>query len=411
MTPPNYFTSNPHPAAPGFTLVASLILLSLISLLAGYFIASAIADLEIASAYGATNQAYHLAEAGVAEMLAKLQSDANLSNAFFLNTLTPETTISSRTGVFVASDSYEVSAQSVENGVADITSTGTTPTKNGFATRVIRQRLGTATGTYAELPFTILSAGTGGQQNGDIEIRTPVSVSGSDFHSNHDIRIGQYGSLTVTDGDVRAGNNITIHPEGSLTVTNGITEEGVAAIAMPQVDFDSANSTSWKNRATEIMTPAQFDALAGGTILNGIIFVDGTPGILNRDLTVNGLLVIGGNFTLQAPGILTINADPEISGSGILVSGDLALESTAAIEGALFSASWLTVTKTSSSPSDMQITIVGGMVAWRIRTGNTGSGSPPTITITYDPTILSAPFGQSSGDAPRLLLDHWEEQY
>ena len=92
----------------------------------------------------------------------------------------------------------------------------------------------------------------------------------------------------------------------SLTATQGIFDSSnppiPATILMPQIDFDSVATSSYKSLADQTYTTGQFKSLLSDypiTTLDGITYVTGAVFIKKgHALTINGALVADGSISI-----------------------------------------------------------------------------------------------------------------
>lgn len=391
----------------GFALLSAVIILGALSALTLAFVAVGLTDIRITQAHAATLKSYYLAEAGTAEMIRSIQDDPALESAYLNGTLSQSNSTITRSGPFEPQGSYTTYAVSTAPAVADITSTGTFSLAAAAAQRVSRTTIARATGTPGVWALPLFSGGGGGQQNGNLTIRIPVTVVGEDVQANQNLRVsGGSAVLTITDGNVQASNNIIVQNGGTITIINGTQQEGVPSVSMPAVDFDSDSPNSLKNRADATYTPAEFNALPSGTTLSGIIYVTGALTITNQTLTIAGQLAVNGDLTINNPGNL-ITVVPAIEGSGILANGNLTIRTPLVLSGALYSNRVLTIDP--DTEPGVTIDVTGGVIAWVVIMQGR---SDALVVIVYDEALVSTPLDPDLNEgAPLIVLNHWEEEY
>jgi len=392
----------------GFTLIAVTVIAALILTIGTYLTSISITDAAISQSHSASLRAYYLAQAAASEVIANLNQDFALYGRLTAGTLAEGNSTVSRNGVFDYKNSYTAYAVSITPSVATIFATGTVATLHGAAMRSVRVSIGTATGSSVVFPYAMLAGGQGSRESGNTTISdVTANLNNAALQINQIFHVRRDAVVAINNGDIKA-NQVLIEPGATLTVTGGTIQEGIAAEPLPRLDFDSTASNSWKNRASLFLTPEQFDALPNNSEFQGIIFVDGTPDDLQKNLTVQGVLVINGSFEIEAPSTLTILPSPR--GSGLLVKDDLKIESTASINGLVYAGHWLQIENDDDdSPPHLEVTVTGGVVGWNIEF----SGRPDTaINITYDRELASMPLDpEMNENSPLIAVNHWEEVY
>ena len=151
----------------GFVLVVSVLVLTTLLIVGTYLIASSDAENKISNVQNLATKNYYLAEAGVNEMIWKIQNDSATGTAFTNGTLNSSNNIS-RTNVFGDSNaSYVVEARNTVTSEAWITATSTYQIGNNISRRVVKAYVVQATGSNAEWEFGTFAGGRGGQQRQD----------------------------------------------------------------------------------------------------------------------------------------------------------------------------------------------------------------------------------------------------
>ena len=214
----------------------------------------------------------------------------------------------------------------------------------------------------------------------------------------------------VNDGIVSASNVINVVSGGRLTL-NGTSYQSAptTTIDMLQIDFDSTDPNSWKNRALAsgtVYTETQFKNLPSGTTLNGIIYVTGEAEIIGKNFTINGVLIADEEIEITLSGqIVTVTADP-IYGGGLLSKDDVEFTTaggTITINGLIYAADDLEITS-----SGTNFTVNGSLTGFDARI--TASGG--SIILNYVPENFLPVIDPSyNTTAPIIQIDHWEEQY
>ncbi|MBI5465878.1 MAG: hypothetical protein HY974_01160 [Candidatus Kerfeldbacteria bacterium] len=408
-----------HPVTPikstsGFVLVAVTSVIAALLFLAGYFLEQSASETRIAKSENSATKSYYLSEAGANEAIYKLKNDANWKAKFINGTLSNET--ATRSNVFDNNGSYTISTASVDHGIANITVTATYNSGGQQAKRVIKTQVARATNSASVWPQSIYAGGKGKESNGNIELEHDITINGGVLHANQNFKVKKKNTtITVNDATITASNDVIIDHDANLVLNNSTTSEGAASIDAPQIDFDSSSPNSLKNRATTVYTPKQFTDLPKGTTLAGIIYVTGDVKKDDIDVTVNGILAIGGTLQMKKHKDynITINAN-YLTGSGLLAKEDIKFDenedSAVVINGLLYASRELQI---KSTKHDANITVNGGIVGWHVRlSGGDEHSDDGSFNITYNPDLIAPVIDPLyNSEAPIIEVNHWEEQY
>lgn len=390
----------------GFVLIATTILTAIFLITGTYFVSTSLTDVRIAQSHDTTTRAYYLAEAGVSLMLHQLQNVTALKDALAAGTLNQQNSLLTRAAVFTAGDSLEVYAVSSAPGEATLYAKGVIPWGTNLITRRIANEVSRALGG-AVTDYSLFVGGNGE----DVKLQHDLITYGGILFANDDVDISNNADIDVRgNGQVWAVDDIKVASGSTLTVNGNKTKEGVEALEMPRIDFDSNAPTSWRSQATQIMTPAQFNALPTGSALTGIIFVNGSPEDLKKTLTINGLLVINGALELESPGHLIIQA---ASGpAGLLVKSSLEIESDLTVEGLVYSANYLEIEyDNNDTTGTLDINIDGGLIGRQLIIRREKL-EPMNVTINHNSGLISRILNtQFNTTSPLVDINHWEEQY
>jgi len=410
MTPSNDNSNS----SKGFVLIVSVLLLSALLVSGAYLLTLTNAERKISNAQKFATINYYLSESGINEMIWKIENDTTLRAAFLAGTLSTSNDIN-RSNVFGDTNaSYQVSAVSTATAEAQVIATSTYQIGDSQSQRVVKSYLIKAIGSGEEWEYATFSGGKGSNQNGNITIEgSPIAltINGGRLHANQDVIIKK-GETIVNDAIVSAANNIIINAGGVLTLNNSSQESPTSTVDMPQIDFDSSDPFSWKNRATITYTQEEFEALTSGTSLTGIIFVEAGQGSVDwedKDLTINGVLVVNDKLDIDLNGnTFTVNNDVTY-GSGVLAKDDLDIDlensSALSVDGLLYSNKQLTLNLKDSTDTAV---INGALIGWDSRI-DTGSGSS---TINFIPEFIQTVLDPGlNPNSPLIQIDHWEEQY
>ncbi len=126
-------------------------------------------------------------------------------------------------------------------------------------------------------------------------------------------------------------------------------------------------------------------------------------------MTINGLLVVNGNLTINNSANITVNHTTGLP-SGIIVNGNILIEKSPnyngniIINGILYSTGSITLNKLNSGYTFL---ITGGVTSGN---GIMIKNCSRTIQIVYDNAILVDSLTPSD-NSPTIVVDHWEEEY
>lgn len=389
-------------------MVGATILIGLLLALGTFFLDSASTDLKVGVSHAKSFQAYYLAEAGVAYLVREIQNDTSLTNGFISGSLTQAQTSRERNNVFSTGDGFTAYAISLVPGEATIFAAAKTSAGNALITRRTQTRIARAVGSA----ITDYAGFVGGNGE-DMQLRLSVDFIGGIIYAQDDIDASNAAQITMRGGNVWAHDEIKVRGGATLTVTQGQTKTDIQNLPMPAVDFDSSNPTSWRSQATSRLTTSQFNNLPNNTVLNGIIFIEGSPSYLRKNITVNGLLVINGSFEIEKPSLLVINESPTGGPSGLLVKSSLEFENSADIKGIVYAGNYLEIEYDDNDTADpLVVHIKGGLIGRRFIFNRDISGGQSDVQITHDNELISRVLRQDFNlTSPLLDIGHWEENY
>ena len=392
----------------GFILITSVLTMAVLLMVGSYLISSSTAETKITRANFLATKNYYLAETGINEMIWKIQNDVTTRNAFLDGTLSSSHDII-RTNAFGDSNAgYQVAAISTATAEAQIISTSTYMIGDTDSQRVVKSYVSRATGSGTEWEFSTFAGGRGSQQNGNFTFKgsgITLIANGGRLHANQEFKV-QGTEIVINDGVVSSSNVINVVAGGRLTLNNSYQDVPTTTIDMLQIDFDSSDPNSWKNRATVTYNENDFENLPSGTILDGIIYVTGEAKIENKNFTINGVLVAEEDIEIELSGnTFTVNSHATYGG-GILSKEDISINTsggTVTINGLIYAADNLDI---DSSGTDF---IINGSIAGFDAEITANSSS---IILNYVPEtlqpVIDPIFNPSS---PLIQIDHWEEQY
>jgi hypothetical protein len=332
-----------------FILIVALIILGLLLFLGTYFISFNLSESKISNSYEITNESYYLSEAGINEAIWKLKNDEigsdgddmwkkcftgaavgcgdcnNWSDTFFRNYNEHSTTV--------------ISISNSECGTGEVIATTTISFSKGkIAQRVVKVKVFKTIGSLTkDSPFFT------GSPSGVGEITASnVNIYNGNLLGNGDILIKSDSIVNVFDnqgtieqeGQILCNNNVNLI-SGIISASSTCAKNTCTAlcdkcpsdnVAMPAIDFDSASSTSYKNKALEaeqlgmcsikdgngvlvsnrcIFTSSEFEDLLWGVGQNGKLILENTTnGNTTSIYYVEGGIDLKGAINLEIHGVL-----------------------------------------------------------------------------------------------------------
>ena len=412
----------------GVALILATLLMSLMLFLSLYYLDFSISENQISKSQTLSEKTYYLAESGVSEMVWKLKNDNTYKTNFETNSSWAASF--TRTNPFgTSSGSYSVSITNTSAAHGDIVATGTVVIAGKLSQRVIKASVYRAIGESVIGENAMFSDSSGGANNIDLDIKNSnVELRNGGLHSNKRIDITNNSEVEI-DGDLTAVNNYK-EQNSDVEFSSGHDAYDMhdtptpSIIDMPAVDFNSASSTSLKNRATKIYTAAQFQNLLNSSstiVLDGIIYVTGNSEIEveknNISLTIKGALVLEGSLEFDGDDDhghnysnvnlnITTSTIATVTPAGIFAIGDIELEGNinTNINGVLYSCDTIEIEDIPTSSTGFNIN--GAIVGKILEIKNCAE----KIIITYNNDLVISSIG-GTNLSPILTVDHWEEQY
>jgi Tfp pilus assembly protein PilX len=396
----------------GIALLNTLLFMSLILFLALYFINFSITENRISESQITGMKTYYLAEAGVSQMIWKLKNDATYKNSFETNpTWTANFTSNNPFGT--NSGSYTVSIANTGLAHGDIISTGSFNINGKTSQRVIKTKVFKAMGQ-------ITSAGNSVYADGNIDISSSVvNYNNGSSHSNGNYIVNGNTDLYIED-NLEATGNYNSNWQADVIVGGAIyaanyPNGAAAVIEMPAVDFNSGAPASMKNMASIIYTENEFENLINSnstlTLNDPIIYVSGDVEIEKTiNLTINGLLVVQGNFEVDSNNNKTINLTiNHAAGSpaGIMAMDKIEFDETKGdinINGVIYANNQVNITNITSSSANF--TVTGGIIGRKV----TITSCSRPININYEGTAILDSFFETEF-SPVITVEYWEEEY
>ncbi len=396
----------------GFVLIASVLVVSLLVLLAVYVTNFTITELKISSSQATALQTYYLAESGVAEAIWRLKNDPNWKNNFETNATWSFTY--TKTPALYPNGSYQIQIQNTGLARGEITATGFLNLGGASAKRVIKTMV-----------YKALGDGPIGDNaefaDGNIDISNSVlNIYNGGVHANGNVIVNGESTVTIA-GDLKATGNVVILSNKSK-VTASSTQERVAPMAMPAISFDTAGDpNSYRARANVIYSESAFENLMWNnqnlTLDGPITYVDGDIEIKgNQNLTINGVLVASDDIevgektsnccwgTRCGTSNVTINKTSDTAPAGLLAKGKIEFESCLGnfnANGLIYANDQIDLL---SLPSAFNVT--GAVISRKLTLTSLWQGA----NITREPNVVVYSLGDPTF-APVVTVEHWEEEY
>lgn len=406
----------------GVALIITIMLMTLLLLLALFFLSFSITEKKIAKSQSWGAKTHYLAEAGINEMVWRLKNNSTYKTNFETNASWTQSF--TREDVFgEGSGSYEVTITNSDLAHGEIISIGSIEIGEGKTSqRIVKTAVYRAMGEGGEeLEDNSLFS------DEDIELTASrVNFNNSSMHSNDDIDINLISIINV-DNNINTVDQYdqsvlsAVNYGGDIYAANEIT--GAADnIDMPAVDFDSTDYNSFKNRADVIYTESEFNTLMKNnrvlTLDDDITYVEGDVELLaDQELTINGLLVADGDIIVGRNYISMISwfnwrtgnesiavTHSSSTPAGLIAKGKVNFElflDSVDVEGVIYAGSGVNVL---SLPSDFNLT--GAVIGRDISCISVWS----TINVNLDSEILSDTLSTTEF-SPVITVEHWEEEY
>lgn len=444
----------------GAILITSLLVLGVLLILSAYFIIFNVTEAKISRSQIASIQSYYLAEAGVNEVIWRIKNDWETD----FETTPDCVTFSSSTisnDLFFPNSSYEISIGNSNCARGEIIATSTIFLNEGkTAQRIIKTEVFKATGSLTE-DSPIFSGGS--SENIDMFF-SKINIYNGNIFSNKQIKI-KLGSDVYVEKKTLSTNQVQVDWFSSLTTEaicsddecqagcDIITECPPSSVSIPIVDFESADSNSYKSQAQSAEDGGNCEILCNGTpcsnecvfdeddfedllwqigqdgemeINNKVTYIDDGKIDLRggKHLIVNGVLVADKNIDIgrhgswggqSGPSQITIN-DPGLGEpSGLFTQkniyfGVYSSFSDIFIDGLIYATLDITFTGIKNS-----LELTGGMVASKLTFSSISFGKELNFYLDND-MIKEGVWGTSTPPAttpysPVVIIDHWEESY
>ena len=397
----------------GFLLISSLVVISTMIIIVGFYLNAIIQEVKISHITGESPQAYYLAESGIQEAVWKLQNDVTWRDSF--ETSDTWSASFTRNNVFGTNGSYTVTAANQSMANAVITATSTIPVRGTESQRVVKVTV------FKAINSEPLQASSMYANHDITGVASVVNVSEGGLYANNNINLSLFSDWS-TAGKAQAYNHVNVSASSRLTAANGIFDidhpPAPESFGMPIIDFDSSDPNSYKSRANQTYTSNAFRHLLDDSpvvTLDGITYVTGNIYIKKgQTLTINGVLAadgsisVGNGFSIEpVAAILTINnTDPAVP-SGLLSKSNITIggyNSQVNIDGLIYSGGKFLVKD--GITQSVEANFVGAIVAQDIEISISWQPIDVQLNQMYINSTLGEPlFSQV------LLINHWEEEY
>ncbi len=387
-----------------YALATVLVLLGVSLFGVGAVVAISGLETKIARSQLEGTTAYYAADAGITDAIWRLNNDTAYKNALLAGTLnvTYSATNAPQTGQgFIVT--MVTSSQGA--GYADVTVDATSDNGTFVARRKVAASVfgGVATSPIGEK--AVMAGGSLSISNG----ASSVNVTNGDIFARGNISISQ-ATVNTASNWIRTAGTYSAH-SASVT-TAGIAASNYppapAADSVPGVDFpyyQANNNASYT--ATQFMD--LIDTNPNLVLPGPVTYVQGNVSLRNNNasgsnLTINGLLVVNGSFTIQnsVKNISMTVTDPGDGRSGILINGGGSFSSgNISVSGVIYASGSLSFTSLPAFTVDGAV-VAGGTVSL------TSSGN---LNVTFASSRVISVFGSGGINPQAVQVQHWEEKY
>jgi len=406
----------------GYVLIITILITSLMLFLGLYLSSLAITENTITHSHARTLQSYYLAEAGLQNMIFKIQNNIDDYDTNFKSDPAWSTTFT-QSNPFDPSTSYEVSIANLNTkAFGEIVSTGFVDLPNGTtAQRVVKVTIFKALGTDMED-----WQNKGALANGNIDISlSKVNFMTGDVFSNINFTINGGGTEVYVKENLNVVGNILV-TNANLTIdgeahASNYNPPGPDEIQIPAIDFDSEDPASYLNIADKVYTENEFSDLMLAnqdlTLNDPITYVDGNVELLGgQSLTLNGLLIIGNDLYVGKTNCwemrcgvnnIIINHPPNVA-TGIFAKRKINMyEYTGEVSayGLIYANDEININNIPES-SDYSFNVYGAIFSRKLTI--TSCWQP--LNIYYDADTVSTAFNVSPFSSI-ITVEHWEEEY
>lgn len=404
----------------GVTLLVTILLMSVVFFLGLYFLSFSLTEKRIAQGQAKGVKTYHLAEAGIEEMIWRLkhldsyknnfESDRDWSQSF------------SRSSPFGGNGSYSVTINNTGLAQGNIEAVGSiTDSAGNTSQRVVRTTVYKAIASSTDVDDYALFS------DNDVNISlSRVDVPTSSVHANHDVDVSGLGTEVNIENDLEAVNRFEESSWATVNVGGEIMDSydhspPPPELEMPSVSFsDSDDPASLRERADIIYTESEFEDLLnnsdGGslTLDSDITYVEGGV-VVNDDveLNVNGLLAADGDIKLGDTCWLlfccgdhtdiTVNHSSS-SPAGLIANGNVKFDfcvTASDINGVVYATKDVVITDFSD-----EVNFEGGIYGRNIDILSVWQDN----STKFNEAIINDSL-ETTEFSPVVTVEHWEEEY
>lgn len=441
-----------------FISIATLIVATILLLIATYFLNFVLSELKIAQSHTFASQTYYLAEAGINEAIWKLKYDDKDVNEDGDKAWAEEfveepgcedfsDTVQRNTNNLIPNSSYTITIQNTSCARGEIIVSAYVNLPNGARTRrIVKTKVFKA---LNPAPTRNSAVFTGGETDSINFLAGYMNVYNGNIFSNYNINLDLVSTLRAYDNpnteDIEEGKVVAVNNINksllSTIVSTGRCAKNVcspsqacidagfncppSSISMPMIDFDSQDENSYKSRAIAagtLYTAQQFEDLLWNNqnlvLNNAVTYVTGPINLRGHQrLTVNGVLVADGTISIGEDycwfkslinfrcgnSKIVIN-HPQGVPSGLLTKSKIQVGLYADridINGLLYAGDEFSLVSLPDS-----FNIVGGMIARKMSLVSIWQA----LNITLDDDKIRETIGYPRY-SPIIQVEHWEELY
>lgn len=441
-----------------FISIATLIVATILLLIATYFLNFVLSELKIAQSHTFASQTYYLAEAGINEAIWKLKYDDKDVNEDGDKAWAEEfveepgcedfsDTVQRNTNNLIPNSSYTITIQNTSCARGEIIVSAYINLPNGARTRrIVKTKVFKA---LNPAPTRNSAVFTGGETDSINFLAGYMNVYNGNIFSNYNINLDLVSTLRAYDNpnteDIEEGKVVAVNNINksllSTIVSTGRCAKNVcspsqacidagfncppSSISMPMIDFDSQDENSYKSRAIAagtLYTAQQFEDLLWNNqnlvLNNAVTYVTGPINLRGHQrLTVNGVLVADGTISIGEDycwfkslinfrcgnSKIVIN-HPQGVPSGLLTKSKIQVGLYADridINGLLYAGDEFSLVSLPDS-----FNIVGGMIARKMSLVSIWQA----LNITLDDDKIRETIGYPRY-SPIIQVEHWEELY
>ena len=415
----------------GLALILVMMFLFLLFSLGMYFLDFSLTEKNIASSQKWGARTYHLAEAGVNEMVWKIKNDDNYNDSFRTDADWSET-ITRNDPFGEGSGSYTVTVQNYDKGKGEVSATGTIPLAGGnSAQRVIETEVYKTLDSGDEdatTTFDINNSALLAEKKIEIS-HSDVTIQGT-IHSNDSVKATGYGTNVHITKDLEAVDRFSKSFGADVTVDGTISDSrdyspAPEKLDMPPVSFKESDPDSFKNKADITYTEDEFEDLLesatssvsfGNASSTKIVYVTGDIVFdEDSDVTLYGALVAEGDIyvgkgsgfqNLSCGGDNTQLSINYVEGeeSGLIARDDINFGfclSSSNIDGVVYAGKKMDIKNFTDS-----IGINGGIFGRDINIFSVWN----EMGMDYNEEIIGNTLYPTQY-SPIIKVDHWEEEY